>query len=142
MRMRLVLRAAPLTLVLGLAGCSNPLVGIGSALAEVAFAGGQAERGERGQLVAEVMEIDELQRRVRLTTDDGRTGTVLYDDNTLVLRQEQRLTIRALQPGDRVVVEVEQDSGRNLVALRFDIQPPEPDPNPDREPSEPERAPD
>jgi hypothetical protein len=34
------------------------------------------------------------------------------------------VTVRALAPGDRVLIQVEQDQNRNLYAVRIDIQPP------------------
>jgi hypothetical protein len=118
--------AAVVLLALSTAGCSSPLLSLGGALADAAFANG---RGERGQLVAEVVEIDELQRRIRVTTEDGRTGSVLYDQNTLVVADDQRhVTVRALAPGDRILVQVEQDQNRNLYAIRIDLQPREPEP--------------
>jgi hypothetical protein len=124
-------------LVLGLvaSGCGSPLASLGTTLADVAFAEGRGEWGERGQLVAEVIEVDELQRRVRVSTEDGRTGTILYDQNTVIVLDRDHRTVRALEPGDVVVIQVEEDGNRNLYAVRIDVQPVEsaPDPTPDPE---------
>jgi hypothetical protein len=137
-------RLGVLVLGLGVGGCGSPLASLGTTLADVAFAEGRGERGERGQLVAEVIEVDELQRRVRVSTEDGRTGTVLYDQNTVIVRDREHRTIKVLEPGDVVLIQVEEDGNRNLYAVRIDVQPvegtpetaadPEPDPKPDPEP--------
>jgi hypothetical protein len=129
-------RVGVLVLGLGVGGCGSPLASLGTTLADVAFAEGRGERGERGQLVAEVIEVDELQRRVRVTTEDGRTGTVLYDQNTLIVRDREHRTIRALEPGDVVLIQVEEDGNRNLYAVRIDVQPVEgaTEPDPERDP--------
>jgi hypothetical protein len=84
--------------------------------------------------VAEVVEVDELQRRIRVTTDDGRTGTVLYDGNTLVVREGQHVTVRTLAPGEPVVIQVERSDGQ-LYAVRIDVQAYE-DPDPDDDPDD------
>jgi hypothetical protein len=112
-----------LALSLGTAGCGSPLFNLGAtlgtALAESLLPAGS---GERGQLVAEIVEIDEVQRRIRVTTDDGRTGTVLYDTNTVVVRDDRHVTVKSLEPGELVVIQVQEADGQ-VYATRLDVQP-------------------
>lgn len=123
-----VARAAVLALALVTApACGSPLLTLGSTLADAAFS---SDSAERGQLVAEVVEVDELQRRIRVTTEDGRTGTVIYDQNTVVIRDQQNYTVRTLRPGDLLLIQVERNGDGHLYATRVDVQPPEPEPAP------------
>lgn len=115
------------------AGCSSPLTTLGMTLAEAAFPAGG---GEQGRLVAEVVEVDELQRRIRVTTDDGRTGTVIYDQSTLVVRDQQHYTVKTIKPGELVLIEVERSEDGHLYATRIDIQPRE-EPDTDTPPDDP-----
>jgi hypothetical protein len=115
--------AGVLVLALTASACGIPLLSLGSsvgpALVESLLPAGS---GERGQLVAEIVEVDEVQRRIRVTTDDGRTGTVLYDTNTVVLRAQQHSTVKSLSPGEHVVIQVREADG-HVYASRLDVQP-------------------
>jgi hypothetical protein len=115
--------AGLLVLALTATACGVPLLSLGSsvgpALVESLLPAGS---GERGQLVAEIVEVDEVQRRIRVTTDDGRTGTVLYDTNTVVVRAQQHSTVKSLSPGEQVVIQVREADG-HVYASRLDVQP-------------------
>jgi hypothetical protein len=115
--------AGVLVLALTASACGIPLLSLGSsvgpALVESLLPAGS---GERGQLVAEIVEVDEVQRRIRVTTDDGRTGTVLYDANTVVVRAQQHTTVKSLSPGEQVVIQVREADG-HVYASRLDVQP-------------------
>jgi hypothetical protein len=56
----------------------------------------------------------------------------------LIVRDREHRTIRALEPGDVVLIQVEEDGNRNLYAVRIDVQPveaaPETEPDPEPEP--------
>jgi hypothetical protein len=116
-------RAGVLALALTATACGSPLFSLGSSLGPTLVESLlPAGSGERGQLVAEVVEVDEVQRRIRVTTDDGRTGTVLYDTNTVVVRAQQHTTVRSLSPGEQVVIQVRETDG-HVYASRLDVQP-------------------
>jgi len=127
---RLSALAAIAAIALAVPACGSPLLSLGSSLADAAFSSPSAERG---QLVAEVVEVDELQRRIRVTTDDGRTGSVIYDQNTVVVRDDRNHTVRTIRPGEVLLIQVERNGG-GLYATRVDVQPPEPEPAPAPEP--------
>jgi hypothetical protein len=117
--------AGVLALALAATACGSPLFSLGSSLGPTLVESLlPAGSGERGQLVAEVVEVDEVQRRIRVTTDDGRTGTVLYDTNTVVVRAQQHTTVRSLSPGEQVVIQV-REMGGHVYASRLDVQPAE-----------------
>jgi hypothetical protein len=110
-----------------LTACGGGLVGIGSAIAGATLPAARdqsADETRQIQLSAEVREIDELQRRILVTTDDGRSGTVLYDAATLVVQREVHIPIRDLNRGDRIVVRARQDSHGLVHAERIDVQQP------------------
>lgn len=109
-------------LALAVPACGSPLLTLGSTLADAAF---PSDSAERGQLLAEVVEVDELQRRIRVTTEDGRTGTVVYDQNTVVVREQQHRPVRTIQPGELLLIQVERNGGGHLYATRVDVQPPD-----------------
>jgi hypothetical protein len=115
--------AGALALALTATACGGPLFSLGSSLGPTLVESLlPAGSGERGQLVAEVVEVDEVQRRIRVTTDDGRTGTVLYDTNTVVVRAQQHSTVKSLSPGEQVVIQVREMDG-HVYASRLDVQP-------------------
>jgi hypothetical protein len=115
--------AGVVALALTATGCGSPLFSLGSSLGPTLVESLlPAGSGERGQLVAEVVEVDEVQRRIRVTTDDGRTGTVLYDTNTVVVRAQQHSTVKSLSPGEQVVIQVREMDG-HVYASRLDVQP-------------------
>jgi hypothetical protein len=115
--------AGVLVLALAATACGSPLLSLGSSLGPTLVESLlPAGSGERGQLVAEIVEVDEVQRRIRVTTDDGRTGTVLYDTNTMVVRAQQHTTVKSLSPGEQVVIQVREADG-HVYASRLDVQP-------------------
>jgi hypothetical protein len=114
------------SLVILAAGCApaSGLVSLGSLLAEAALPPRAGEQRQQGQLSAEVQEVDEIQRRIRVVTQAGQRGTLRYDTNTRVVRQQQNMPVDALQPGDRVLVQIEEDADQNVYATLIEVYQP------------------
>jgi hypothetical protein len=122
----LLSKTAVAALVIFVAGCApaSGLVSLGSLLAEAALPPRAGEQRQQGQLSAEVQEVDEIQRRIRVVTQAGQRGTLRYDTNTRVVRQQQNMPIDALQPGDRVLVQIEEDADQNVYATLIEVYQP------------------
>lgn len=119
------IRSVVLTLLVGTAGCApSGLVSLGSLLAEAALPPRAGEQRQQGQLSAEVQEVDEIQRRVRIVTQGGQRGTLRYDTNTRVTRQQQNIPIAALDVGDRILVQIEEDADQNVYATLIEVYQP------------------
>jgi hypothetical protein len=120
--MRLDKRLAPLgalLLAVALPACSgNSLGGLGDILGGA----GAPEGQQQGQISAEVQSINTGDQLIRVTTQQGQTGDVRYDQNTVVVYQQQQYPVTALERGDVVLLQVQEDSRGNLYAGRIDVQ--------------------
>ena len=78
---------AALTLVLG--GCAGGGLGtLGEVLGGVLTPAGGA--GQQGQVRVEIQGVDTQRQTIDVRTEDGQSGSVLFDQNTVVVyRQEQ-----------------------------------------------------
>lgn len=119
-RFRLVLVPA---LTLAATGCGTGLAAVGANVAGAALPAARGQDTDR-QISAEVREVDALQHRIVVTTDDGRTGTVRYDGATVVVLRQQHHPVSTLEPGDRVLIQARQDGQGQLVAVRIDVHQP------------------
>jgi hypothetical protein len=120
-------RLAALALALPLAACGGGLAAVGAGVAGAALPAArsqQAEESREVQLTGEVREVDELQQRILLTAEDGRSGSVRYDGGTVVVRQQQHYPVRTLERGDGVVVQARQDAQGIIHAVRIDVHRP------------------
>lgn len=119
-RFRFILAA-----VLGLAttSCGGGIAAIGASAAGAALPAARGQETLR-QISAEVRDVDALQRRIQVTTEDGRTGTVRYDDATVVVRRQEHHPVTSLEPGDRVLIQARQDAQGQLTAARIDVHQP------------------
>jgi len=101
------------------AGCSgNSLGQLGEVLGGAI---GQPAPGSQGQITAEVRTVNTQQRTIDVATEDGRTGAVRYDENTVVVYRNQQYPVTALERGDVVVMQV-QDVNGALYVQRVDVQ--------------------
>lgn len=67
--------------------------------------------GGGGQEVAgEVRRVDTRSQRLEIRTQDGRTGTVSFDNRTRVVYRQQEYQVTSLEQGDYVAMRVQQDS--------------------------------
>lgn len=107
-----------LALAVSLTGCAGNTLGtLGDILGG---AGGQG--GQTGQLRAEVRGIDTSRQTIQVTTEQGQTGNVRYDQNTVVVYNQQQYAVTALERGDIVVMQVQEDAQGNLYVGRVDVQ--------------------
>lgn len=119
-RFRLVLVPA---LTFAATGCGAGLAAVGANVAGAALPAARGQDTER-RISAEIREVDALQHRIVVTTDDGRAGSVRYDGATVVVRQQQHHPVATLEPGDRVLIQARQDGQGQLVAVRIDVHQP------------------
>jgi hypothetical protein len=122
--MRLLLagrRAAVLVALLAASGCAGTNLGaLGDILGGAAGLPGSGSQGQ--QVVAEVQGVDTRQQLLQVRTQDGRTGSLLYDQNTLVVYQQQQYQVTNLDPGDVVAIQVQQTNQGAAYAARIDVQ--------------------
>jgi hypothetical protein len=111
------LRAMPVALVLAAAGCSGNTLGT---LGDII--GMPSGATQTGQLTAEIRQVDPQQERIQVRTQDGQSGYVQFDQNTVVVYRQQQYSVTALERGDVVTMQVQQDSRGNLYASRIDVQ--------------------
>src|SRR5690606_37826322 len=84
-----------------------------------AGAGGTAQQGE---LRVQIEGVNAQQQAIQVRTDQGQTGTVLYDQNTVVVYRQQQYPATALERGDIAVMQVQQIDQNRIYASRIDVQ--------------------
>jgi hypothetical protein len=113
-------RAVALALVFVLPGCAgNSLGALGDILGGVGMPG---SGGEQGQLNAEVRQVNTQQQIIQVATQDGRTGNVYYDQNTVVVYRQEQYPVTALEPGDLVVLQLQETAQGSIYTSRIDVQ--------------------
>jgi exosome complex RNA-binding protein Csl4 len=112
---------ATLVAAASLSACGgNTLGALGDVLGGVL--GGQAgQAGQGGQVSAEIQSVSAQQQVVHVRTQDGQTGGVRFDQNTVVIYQQQQYPVTALERGDLVVMHL-QDVQGSLYTPRIDVQ--------------------
>jgi hypothetical protein len=114
-----VRRAGLLLALLTVPACSgNGLGALGDILGS---AMPSANQQQTGQLAVEVRQVDTQNRRIQVTTQDGQTGWVFYDENTIVVYQQQQYGVQALERGDHATMQVQQDGQGNVYTRRIDV---------------------
>ena len=118
--------AAFLTLILPLGACAGG--GGGGGLGDILGAvlgQPQPASGNVGQLVAQIEAIDQRNQTIRVVTQDGQRGDVLYDQNTQVVYQQQQYPVTALERGDVVEMrlqEIQQGYYTDYILVRQSAQ--------------------
>ena len=119
-----------LALLVGLAvlpGCAGGggmggLGGLGDILGSVMGGGAGQQQGQQTQQVqAEVQQLDTQRQRLSIRTAQGQTGSVLYDQRTLVVYQQQQYPVTALERGDIVNLQLMQAGQNDVYAARVDV---------------------
>jgi hypothetical protein len=77
--------------------------------------------GQQGQLTAEVTQVNANQQAIHVRTQDGRSGSLRYDQNTVVVYRQQQYPVTALEPGDVGQFQVQESSGNALYVSRVDV---------------------
>lgn len=100
----------------------NTLGQLGQVLSAAGVGGAQQQgQAQQGQITATVSQINTQQRTIQVRTTSGQTGTVSYDQNTVVVYQQQQYPVTALEQGDVVSMTVQQVSQNQLYASRIDV---------------------
>jgi hypothetical protein len=117
----LPLRLASLAALMAtLPACGGANLGaLGDILGGVAGGGAGAQQG---QLLAEVQSVDAGQQRIVVRTEQGQTGSVRFDQNTVVVYRQQQYPVTALERGDIARMQVQQTTDNQIYASRIDVE--------------------
>ncbi|MBA2670479.1 MAG: hypothetical protein H0U67_08925 [Gemmatimonadetes bacterium] len=113
-------RAVTVAAMIGMAGCAE-LGNLGGLADILGGAGGGAGQQQQGQLTAEVQQVNTRQQSIQIRTQDGQSGAVLYDQNTVVVYQQQQYPVTALEAGDVANFQLQQAANNSLYAARIDV---------------------
>ncbi len=104
-----------------LPGCAgNELGALGEVLGGVLNPAG-AGGAQQAQARVEIQGVNASQRSIQVTTDQGETGTVLYDQSTVVVYQQQQYPPTALERGDIAIMQLQRiDQG--IYVSRIDVE--------------------
>jgi hypothetical protein len=105
-------------------GCAgNNLGALGDILGGVLGpAAGGAAGQQTSQVRVEVQSVDSRQQAIHVRTDQGQTGAVLFDQNTVVVFQQQQYPVTALERGDIAVMQVQQLDQNRIYTSRIDVE--------------------
>lgn len=105
-----------------LSGCAGTNLGALGDILGGAMGGQQGQAGQNGQVLAEVQSIDNNRQIISLRTQDGQTGNVLFDQNTVVIYQQQQYPVTSLERGDVGYFQLQQ-TGQNggVYASRVEV---------------------
>jgi hypothetical protein len=82
---------------------------------------GGPEGPARATVAAQVRQVEPQRQVIHVQTQEGQTGAVAYDQQTVVVYQQQRYAVTSLQPGDHVNLHVERDARGEYVARQIDL---------------------
>lgn len=107
-------RLAAVAAVFTMSGCAGNSLG---ALEEVlGTVLGQPASGGQGQVAVEIQGVSTQQQAIQVRTQDGQTGAVRYDQNTVVTYRNQQYPVTALERGDLAVLHVQDMQGVTYVS--------------------------
>jgi hypothetical protein len=86
-----------------------------------AIGGPGTQQQQQGQLQAEVQQVDAGNQRIYVRTQQGQSGAVRFDGQTVVVYRQQQYPVTALERGDIVVMQLQQLSQNELYASRIDV---------------------
>lgn len=115
-------RLAMLAAMAVLTGCGgNTLGALGDIIGAATGVPGGAGQAQQGQISVEIRAVNTRQQTIEVATQQGQTGAVRYDANTVVVYQNQQYPITALERGDVALLTV-QDVQGTIYASRIDVQ--------------------
>ena len=106
------------TLFTGCAGGST----LGNVLGGVLGGGGGGGGAQQGEVLVEIQGVDTRQQAIQVRTEQGETGAVLFDENTVVVYQQQQYPVTALERGDVAVMQLQQVDQNRLYTPRVDVR--------------------
>jgi hypothetical protein len=106
--MRGLRSAVLLGAAVAITGCSQ-LGTLGNVLGGVL----QPGAGSGGQVAGTIRYVDTQRGMIQLTTSSGQTGNVYVDNRTQVVYQQQTYPVTALEQGDEVTMQLQQDQQGN-----------------------------
>jgi hypothetical protein len=107
-------RFAAVAAVFTITACGgNSLGTLGDVLGTVL---GQPAGANQGQVAVEIRGVNTQQQVIQVATQDGQTGNVRYDQNTVVVYQQQQYPVTALERGDRAVIHIQDVQGTTYVS--------------------------
>jgi cold shock CspA family protein len=117
------LRLVALAAMLSATGCAQAGA-LGEILGGVMGPQGQGQQGQGqgGQVVGEIQGIDARQGVMQIRTQNGQTGNVRFDQNTRVVYQQREYAVTALERGDVVAFQVQQDQRGNAYTNYIQVQ--------------------
>jgi cold shock CspA family protein len=116
------LRLVALAAMLSATGCAQAGA-LGEILGGVMGPQGQGQgQGQGGQVVGEIQGIDARQGVMQIRTQNGQTGNVRFDQNTRVVYQQREYAVTALERGDVVAFQVQQDQRGNAYTSYIQVQ--------------------
>lgn len=86
-----------------------------------AIGGPGSAQQQPAQLQAEVQQVDANGQRIHVRTQQGQTGAVRFDAQTVVVYRQQQYPITALERGDIVVMQLHEISQNELYASRIEV---------------------
>lgn len=98
-------------------GCSN-IGSLGNILGSVL--GGQQQQQQQ-QIDAEIQSVDANRGVIYVRTQDGQSGNIRVDNQTMVVYNNQRYPVTALERGDVVRIQLQQTQSNELYAARIDV---------------------
>jgi hypothetical protein len=77
---------------------------------------GQPAAGGSSQVAVEIRGVNTQQQTLQVATQDGQSGAVRYDQNTVVIYRQQQYPVTALERGDLAVIHVQDVQGSAYVS--------------------------
>lgn len=115
--------AAAAAAVVTLSGCAaGSTLGTLGEILNSTMGGAGGGQQQNGQILAEVQGIDQNRQVIQLRTQQGQTGNVLYDQNTMVVYQNQQYPATSLERGDVAYFQLQQTQQGATYASRIDVQ--------------------
>jgi hypothetical protein len=86
-----------------------------------AIGGPGSTQQQQARLQAEVQQVDANAQRIYVRTQQGESGAVRFDAQTVVVYRQQQYPITALERGDIVVMQLQETSQNELYASRIEV---------------------
>jgi hypothetical protein len=120
--MRYISSLALLAALAVLPGCAagGGMGGIGDILGSV-LGGATGQQQQPQQVQAEVQQLDTQNSRLSIRTQQGQTGSVRFDQQTVVVYRQQQYPVTALERGDIVNLQLTQLSQNDVYVSRVDV---------------------